>query len=1238
MRPGLFPRARLSAACVLFVCTVSLASGGEAGSGAGLRPGHPDRAGETDILRGFKEPPPGYGEVAFYWWVGDTLSKERLLWQMDQLAGRGVSGLQVNYAHTDTGGFSYGRTMPSQPPLFSDAWWDLFRWFLGEARKRGMSVSLSDYTLGRAGQGWYVDEMLRDTPSLKGAKLACVTAEAAGGSRCTIDTPEGTLLCAAYRSSADTLVPESRIDLGPFLRQGRLAWDVPAGSWRVLFIHRVIVPASLDPMHPQSGSSYVSHFFQRFEDRCPGEAGTGLNFFFSDELDFGIRGWLWKDSFGQEFATRKGYDIVPELAALFADCGPRTPKVRMDYNDVMVSLSEEHFFKPLYTWHAERGMLFGCDHGGRGTDVTEFGDYFRTQRWISGPGCDQPALARDIVKNKVASSIAHLYERPRTWLEGYHSSGWGTSSAEIADATFANFGMGQNLLSLHGLYYSTHGSRWEWAPPDNHFRQPYWEEMPGLLRCVERLSYLLSQGVHRCDVAVVYPVAPAEAGTNGDASVKMAFDAARALYGAGIDLDFIDHESVLRAQIANGALEVAGERYRVLIMPAMSAVRYAMMEKVRAFAAAGGTVIALGSLPSMSDRAGRCDPALDALVRDVFGMVGPDGHAIDTQQGAKSAGVVLRDTAWLVTEVEKTVPRDCAFAIDPAHPVQVLHRAIGQRDVYYLYGARKGTEVRFRMKGKVELWDPWTGTVRSLPVLSTDRGETRILTPLAETEPQLFVFSPGTPVLEKPAKREAAASEIPLGGEWTFRVVPTMDNRWGDFRLPAFDGVIGPEASTMLYREETGNRPVWQLPWLVEDSAWTPVSAGFGPQFMKLGPLPADAKSISRRFAQVGAIDQADTIEVHGRMFTWSPYEFSWRWGLKGEAGHQGYHGLKGIVHDDQITFGLTVRTWRGVPGPRYENESDGSVYYFWSTVYAARAGWGTVRRSGVTPKAIWVNNERVDTAASRLRLYRGVNTLLLRYEGAGAGAFVVDTAVIVQRPHERVPMSSLWFNTPTAMRFDPMPDPKGHVGWYRFTAPPGVRSLRFAAHGAVRLWVNGAGVTPERDTAASARFPVPGATLWRVMLPVPEVHAPVVALRIELERGAYGGSAIPEPVTFVCDSGAIACGDLTTDRALSTYSGGLLYSRTVTLTRPQAAMKRITLDLGALVSSARVRVNGIAVGERATPPWQFDLSRKVKPGLNRIEVLVHTTLGNHYQTVPTPYAGSSSAGLIGPAVLRIGE
>jgi len=96
--------------------------------------GYPCRDATFDVLRGFADPPPGYGEVPFYWWLGDPLTKERLEWQLDQLKDTGTAGLQVNYAHSDSGGIFFGLTYASEPPLFSEAWWDLFCSFLKEAK------------------------------------------------------------------------------------------------------------------------------------------------------------------------------------------------------------------------------------------------------------------------------------------------------------------------------------------------------------------------------------------------------------------------------------------------------------------------------------------------------------------------------------------------------------------------------------------------------------------------------------------------------------------------------------------------------------------------------------------------------------------------------------------------------------------------------------------------------------------------------------------------------------------------------------------------------------------------------------------------------------------------------------------------------------------------------------------------------------------------------------------------
>lgn len=188
----------------------------------------------------------------------------------------------------------------------------------------------------------------------------------------------------------------------------------------------------------------------------PGQGGKGRIFFFSDELNFNIRGRLWNVFFADEFQKRKGYDIRPDLYLVFEEDCPEAVKIRLDYYDVIVQLEEENYFGPVFQWHEDRGMTYGCDHGGRGKDVTEFGDYMRTQKYNQGPGCDQSGLQSDIIKNKVATSIVHLYQRPRVWVEDF--------------------------------YYSTYGGFWEWAPPCNCVRMPYWKDMEKLTGAVERLT------------------------------------------------------------------------------------------------------------------------------------------------------------------------------------------------------------------------------------------------------------------------------------------------------------------------------------------------------------------------------------------------------------------------------------------------------------------------------------------------------------------------------------------------------------------------------------------------------------------------------------------------------------------------------------------------------------------------------------------------------------------------------
>ncbi len=1202
--------------------------------------GQASREPSLNVLPGFLSPPDGFGAVPFFWWMGDPLTKERLTWELDKLSNRHLSGLQINYAHGTHGGLSYGLTLPSEPAIFSDSWWQLTEWFMGESKRRGMSISLSDYTLG-VGQGAIMDEMLAANPDLNGYQLERVV-RAVTSEPLACDIHPATVSLTAYQVVDDQIVPDSGVDLRPLVTHGHLAWSPPAGRWQISQVQAVRRTATLDPMNRRSGSEYAKAFFGRFENHAPGEAGKGLNFFFSDELEFRIKGLIWTERFAAEFSRRKGYDLAPEMAGLWTDIGPRTPKIRLDYSDVKAALTEEGFFKPVFDWHQSRGMIMGCDHGGRGGDVTEFGDYFRTQRWMQGPGSDQPGLGKNLIKAKVASSIAHLYERPRVWLEGWYGSGWGTSSAAAADALFADFTMGYNLLSFHGCYYSTHGGWWEWAPPCNTYHMPYWDHMGPFMDCAQRLSYLFSQGRHVCDVAVIYPVAPEEANLGGQVAVTTAFDSGSALYEHGLDFDFMDFESLDRATLEGGRIRVAGESYRVLVLPAMAAIRHSTLRKAAEFVRHGGTVVAVGALPIASDRQGRDDSEVDELNREVFGMGAADAARLQAPSlrvhAGGGRGIVVSAPADIEAALGEGFPRDFRRTARVSGGY-INHRKLGARDLFAVYALPKDEECRFRATGKVELWDPWTGTTMPLPVMEQAAGITRLRLPLSHDEIQLIVFTPGKPAIAEPRVGDSVVSKCVLTGEWGFELQPNLDNRWGDYHWPPTPTRIGAEVRSFRYADEAPRSSGWESA-AFDATGWRTQTYSYGPQFWKLGPLPAagDVSELERALAASERIDPAVPVHVGSRDYRWQSYDFSWRFGVEGDAGYQGYHGLKERMYDEYIRLGKILD--RPFVSTR-EAEPDGSRYYLWTSVPTTATGPCKVLHGGAPPAAAWLNGSNFSVAASQADLRAGSNFLLLRYDRPGTGHFTFATPESTQQdspPSVADPavgptvgtLAMRWSGDSTVYPFDARPAEAHPAGWYRFESAPGMQALRVIAHGSLTGWADGVQCSVTRGAHRAD-----GAIDYRVEVATPAQRSVSVALRIEQDRGHYGGAAIPEPIQQECRAGLIHLGDWGALEGLRCYSGGVLYRKSFIMeTRPNKS--RVFLDLGDVVASAELRVNGQSAGIKVAPPWRWDVSSLTHSGENHIEVLVYNTLANHYQTIPSRYKNPAVSGVLGPVTVVV--
>ena len=1170
--------------------------------------GFPSREAKLDARAGFQQPPPGYGEVPFWWWTGDPLEVDRLIWQLDQLHQKGISGVQVNYAHEDSAGWP---TYAAEPPIFSEAWWRIWGRVADECRQRGMGIGLSTYTLDWTRADNLFRRLFYANTALNAYKLEPLPRQRLKtGQTTSVEVSAGLIAARAYRVEGGQ-VQRGGVDLMSQLRAGRITWTAPAGEWELWVVRAERQANTLNPLLPGMGEIVCRDFYQRFQDATPGKSPEGLNYFFNDELHLGAGALVWNDDFAAEFRQRKGYDLFAVLPALWSDLGTVTPKVRLDYADVRMALMEERYFQPIYQWHASRGLIFACDSGGRGLKPDEFGDYFRATRWYSAPGHDTPGGKADLIKGKVSSSIASLYRRPRVWLEGYHSLGWGATPERLMFATRENYLYGCTLLNLHGLYYSTHGSFWEWAPPCYHFRMPYWDHMGVFLKYFERLSYLMSQGTFVCDVAVLYPVAPYEAGLDGKTATKVAFDTARALMAAGINFEFIDADSLARAQVRDGRLVVADSSYRALIFPAMEAARWSSLEKARDFGRAGGHVLSVGARPLASDRAGREDQELDALVATTF-----------------AAKLRLAQPAEVPAVILGAFPPDTRAA----KPVRSLHRKVGPRHVYLVMDAAKNSVVEFRAHGQVELWDPWTGTARPLAVVGETANGTKVELPLEDYEAQIVVFTPGQPHVNPPARQAGPARQVALDGEWEFELKPTMDNRYGDFRLPATDRMIGAEARLFRHALENGDATAWRAPGF-DDSRWEQVTHDFGPQFWLLGPLPAGGEggALEAMLAQLTRVNPDEAVTVAGQPYRWRPYSFSWRQGMEGDPGHQGYHGLKENVTDHFLGLGQRGNALNEF---KYEPESAGSRYYLWTSATVGRPTAArlvaSARRAGekphasavLTPAAVFLNGAPVADLDQPVALRAGANPLLLRYDQAGRGYFVVKRAGAGAPPPARTPLAMTWFDDPAVIRFDV------HAGaqpaeWFRFTAPPGFRGMTAVAQGRVEAWADG---QPMRAVG-------PGRFATEALLP----HAAVVALRVVPATGVGGAAVLPDPIRLECGPGLAAPGDWSQAGVLECYSGGAWYRKNFTL-EAAGAKGGVTLDLGRVVATAEVRVNGQSAGMLVAPPWRLEISRFVQPGENRLEVLVYNTLANHYRTIPTRYRGQPTSGLLGPVTLQIGR
>lgn len=583
-------------------------------------------------------------------------------------------------------------------------------------------------------------------------------------------------------------------------------------------------------------------------------------------------------------------------------------------------------------------------------------------------------------------------------------------------------------------------------------------------------------------------------------------------------------------------------------------------------------------------------------------------------EGGRNPVCQVSDRLQVVEEIDRRLTRD--FQVLSGYPVSDIpyfqHRHIDGKDFYFVYNVARGGECFFRTHGAASLWNPWDGSRRPLPVQRVTEEGTVVAMPYAYSDVCLLCFDPSAQAqVAEPAPVRRVVESRALDGKWAFQVVPTLDNTYGDFLLPAFDGKVGPMVYQARYTNDAGRGPL-------------PRTFTFGAKMLLLGAVPEVApENLLSSLAREDSV-----VTVDGASYAWRPYEFSWRWGVERDYGFQGWHGLKARMYDDFIRLGKPVPNGNASEIQRLPEDNVQHNYYLFTRVLAPEEGLYAAEYGAMRPAALYLNGQKVEDAPA-LRLRKGVNELLLHFASHGTTRFVLRRAEpdIEPRTLAEAPLRMKFRGDRSLLLFDVRKE-AATTGRYTFRSAPGLETLRFSSYGKPCVM---AGDKEARVTAVETF--ADGLTAYRADLPGRLTESAEVTLEVDEPWGYADGSAVDGPIEQICGEGAIEIGDWSRTEGLAKYSGGAWYRYRLHLDAPLAG--QVQLDLGRVVSTARLKVNGQEVGLRLAAPYVFDVTDCLRQGDNLVEVYVTNTSGNFYSTTPSRYCGSLESGILGPVRLQ---
>jgi len=756
----------------------------------------------SEAAANFKAPPREYGAIQpFASWNGADPQevRTRIVRDFDRLAANGIFVVNL----------SPGRRAPGEGKYLSPEHMDQVKFTVAEAAKRNMRLWIqdeSDYPSGFA--GGYISERY---PQLGMQDIvADIRVSVQPGQTLTMPVPADTLAIMALESDMNQQIKQA-IPI-PVPADMQLKWLTPAEGttprepryfWQVVFVRHIYLSSPtrnfnradgtrakdgtyslIDYLDPKATDAFLSTVHETYRKAVGDQFGKILLGFFGDEPDWSS-GIPWTPTLLEQFKAQKGYDLTPYIPQWFSHKPTeQSQRASADYYDVWSGIFRGSFFGEQAAWAKKYNVEYLVHLNHEETMLAlehSEGDYFRDERYVQVPGIDNlDQLVPDAVHKpdgtwninnnfpKLASSAAHLFGKPKVWAE--EGGGVGVDGKYQMDFQLVR---GVNALQIRVPVLRPGGGEASPGPPP---AVP--PEASMIAWYANRGGYLMAIGRPAAQVGLYHPgnsiwMGGEDAQEADRSTTKLGWQ----LFEHQVDWDYFDEQSLSEvATLEDGGFKnLSGQVYKAIVLPSMTVITRTGLERLQAFAKAGGKVIFVGKTPRL---------ILDKTFMDAKDV--PD----------LSFATLIEPAGDITPRVLAALPNP-DVKLDAEFPrLTYTHRKWSDGDMYYFFNESNKPESRVATiagHGKAQDWDLGTGEIHPMVAATYEGDAVRIPLTLGPYEAKVIVVGPLPAGAASPEPSFASGSSVAeLDGDWTLdlngKQMTTALRSWEELGTSAFAG------------------------------------------------------------------------------------------------------------------------------------------------------------------------------------------------------------------------------------------------------------------------------------------------------------------------------------------------------------------------------------------------------------------------------------------------------------------